>query len=331
MNPSNIPYKEKQINIGVIGAGNHSRSQHGPALKAYKDKNPNKIRLSAVCDLDISKAKYYAERFDFFNVYANIEEMLNSEKLDGLIIVTPIPLTKKIASSVMGKGVALMIEKTPGENSEQTLELLQIAKKTSTPHTISFNRRFSPAILKAREWINKKLPERRPISISAKMLRINRKEQNFALGTGIHAIDTVLSFAGKPVQICTTKIPVKDSYFYISKLDCDSGISASIILSPFCGVKHKEEIYEIFGTEYYIYIDFIRERLIIYDEGTCVLDWTMPQEADSVHIGSGIGEVENFINFLSGSNEKLEPDLIDGYHAMLISEAIMAGGSKYIS
>lgn len=319
---------EKMVKIGVLGAGNHSVTQHGPALKIYKDKFPHIIKLSAVCDLDINKAKSYAKQFGFLNYYTNIEEMLQGEDLDGLILVTPIFSTKRIVESVMGKGIALMIEKPPGESSAQALELLHIANKTNTPHVVSFDRRFSPVILKAKEWIEKKLPERAPISVFGKMLRNNRKEPNFAFGTGIHLVDAVLSFAGRPLHTHSIKVPTAESYSYIATISCNSGVSASVIISPLCGAT--EEVYEVYGTGYYINIDLLRGRLVIFEKGLCILDWSLPLDANPAYKSGCVGEVENFINYLTKNNIELFPDLTDGYYSMLVAEAIMEGGSKQI-
>lgn len=326
--------EEKGIKIAVIGAGNHSTVQHGPALKAYANMHPGRINLSAVCDLDIGKAKIYAKSFGFSNIYDNMDAMIDKETPDGLIVVTPMSLTKKIAGELLGKGIPLMIEKPPGKDSSETLDLLKIAENTGTPHMISFNRRFSPAVLKARDWIKDMLPERKPRIITAKMVRTRRIEPDFATGTGIHLVDNVLSFTGRPIHVSTEKPQVAGSYSYISRISCDNGIIASIIIAPCSGAS--EETYEIYGDEYLVHIDFFSERIIIYDKGVCVLDWTLPSEADPAYKGGCIGEVENFVEYIMDKKEekaekRLGPDLKDGLFSMLASEAVMAGGCKEIA
>jgi predicted dehydrogenase len=325
---------EAAIKIAVIGAGNHSNVQHGPALKAYAEKYPGRISLTAVCDLDIGKAELYARTFGFSRTYNDIDEMLEKEKPDGLVVVTPIKLTKTIVESLMGRGVPLMIEKPPGENPAQTMVLLQSAIRTGTPHVVSFDRRFSPAVLKAREWIDGKLPERKPRAVAARMLRARRKEPDFPIGTGIHLLDNVLSFTGRPMRVHTEIIPTGESHSYFSTIICDNGIHASTVIAPCCGMPDGE-VYEIYGDEYHVFIDFFAERVIIHDMGSCVMDWRLPHDADKAYRGGCFGEAENFIAYLSemkkgNTTKRLTPDLTDGLYSMLTAEAVSAGGDREI-
>jgi len=88
------------MRIAVVGAGSHSRNNHGPALKAIKAQHPDQIELAAVCDIDLPKAQAYAQRFGFAGSYDSLEDMLAHEQLDGIVAVTPVSLTAEIASFI---------------------------------------------------------------------------------------------------------------------------------------------------------------------------------------------------------------------------------------
>jgi predicted dehydrogenase len=40
------------IQIGLIGAGNHSQNNHGLALDQYRSEHSGSVELAAVCDLN---------------------------------------------------------------------------------------------------------------------------------------------------------------------------------------------------------------------------------------------------------------------------------------
>jgi len=187
------------VRIVVLGAGNHSSGTHGPALRTYAAEHPGEIELAAVCDLDSAKAQKYADAFGFARTYTDIEAMLAEQQPDGLIAVTPIALTEEIVSGLLPHRIPMVIEKPPGEDSAATRRLLAAAEASGTPHMISFNRRFSPAIMRAREWLAQTAQERPPQVVLCRMLRHNRREDNFVIGTAIHLLDAAISILGSSI------------------------------------------------------------------------------------------------------------------------------------
>jgi len=296
--------------MGVIGAGRHSTSSHGPALKTYQTAHPEKIELAAVCDKDAGRARVYAQNFDFAKAYYDYDIMLKKEKLDGIIVVTPIVLTRTVVSDLLTKRIPLLLEKPPGKNSPETKELLEIAQENNTPHMISFNRRFNPAVVKAREWLREKGIERPPKLMIARMLRHSRKEENFIVGTGIHAIDTVISFLGSPATITRPMIHFSN------------GSIAHIIIAPEVGVT--EETYEIFGQDYYIQIDTMKCYIKIFDQGQKSLTWEAPKDSAPEFTDGTLGETETFIQYLE-EGKSYSPDLGEGLLSMLTAEDIQNG------
>lgn len=317
------------LRLAVIGAGSHSTSNHGAALRACKAAHPDEIELTAVCDLDQKKALVYAEKFGFLRTYDNYDQMLAEERLDGLIAITPLPLTAKIAGDLLSRGLPLVIEKPPGENSEETRRLLQIAEAHGTPHMISFNRRFSPVIAKAREWLAGPGKGRPPKLMIARMLRHARREEGFVVGTGIHVIDAVLSFMDRPEQVFTRKVPtdVDGRFLYDASVRFRDGAVASFAISPDVGVD--EETFEIQGQDYCIQIDRIACRIRVLDGGREALSWQAPGGAELAFTCGVLGETESFIRYIR-QGRGYWPDLRDGLVSMIVSEAVEAGGEVRI-
>lgn len=307
------------LRIGVLGAGGHSNSCHGPALKECLGARPGEVKLAAVCDIDRQRAEQYAQTFGFEKVYTEWREMLEREALDGLVAVTPINLTVKLVSELLPCGVPLLIEKPPGVTSGETRALRDLAYSTGTPHMVSFNRRFSPAFVRAQEWLAQHAT-RPPELVIARMLRMGRKEPDFVVGTAIHAIDTVLALLGWPTQVEPSgKGDSKDDRVYEAKVGFASGACARLLISP--ETTASEETYETRGGDWDIHVDFARCRVLIFDGLETGLFWQAHQDAPPALVDGSIGEMEAFLAALRGERE-FTPDLEDGLAAMLVAEAI---------
>ena len=316
------------LRIGVLGAGAHSAGSHGAALKAYKTAHPDEIELAAICDLDEVKAKAYAETFGFARVHTDWQRMVDSEQLDGLMAITPVGLTHQIAAELLPLGLPLMIEKPPGEHSSETRELLDIAHRHGTPHMVSFNRRFIPAVQWARDWLDRHA-DRPPRVCIARMLRHARTEPEFAVGTGIHLVDTVLSLMGEPAHVSTERLAtaVEGCYQYVASVRFASGAAASLIISTTVGTN--EETYELHGQDYCLKIDTTLCSATLCDNAQEPQCWTAPDDVDPSALHGSLGETEMFVRGIRGEVE-LRPTLSDALASMLVSEAIDRGGGAEI-
>lgn len=317
--------------MGVLGAGRHSFTTHGPALRVIAERRLKMetgrnagipaLELAAVCDLDPKKARRYADTFGFRAVYASLDAMMNAEILDVLLLITPLALTEEMVARALPLGIPLLIEKPPGINPDQTRRLVDIARRNQTPHMVSFNRRFNPAFLRAIAWIQEKPKERSPKTAIARMLRHNRREPDFATGTGIHLIDTVIALMGFPKEIR----PIHSSLdfacrFFNAQINFDAGVSANILIAPACG-RHEETI-EAHGEDFSFEIDLFATRFRLFRERKIVEEWT-PPESDHSKLGDVIAETEHLLASLD--HEAIHPNLEDGLISMLASAAIQNG------
>lgn len=313
------------MRIAVIGAGEHSALHHGSALRSHAAMHPGAIELAAVCDLDEARAKDYAARFGFARTYVDFRAMIARERPHGIVAVTPIERTAAIVGELLGLGIPLVIEKPPGESSADARRLLEAARKHGTPHMVSFNRRFIPAVVKARAWIEAGGAARMPRLMVARMLRRARREPGFPVGTGIHLVDTVLSFMGAPCRIVTAKAPTDHPGRFLSDslLDFGSGRSAALVISPDVGTD--EETYEIQGQGYAVQVDAMRCAVRIVQDGREILSWQAEPGSAFDAVCGARGETESFI---AGLRDGLPfaPGLGEALAAMRCAEAIEAGG-----
>ena len=317
------------MRLSVIGAGNHSALHHGAALAEYRRAHPGAIDLAGVCDLDAAKAAEYARRFGFATTYTSASEMIAREKPDGLIVVTQPNVTAAIGPELLSRRIPLLLEKPPGDTSDQTRALLRAAETGGTPHMVSLNRRYIPAVRKAREWLARRGETAAPRITIARMLRAARREAGFAVGTGIHVIDTVLCLMGAPRRAFTVKSAMESpgSFFFDTILDFGPGRSASIVISPDVGTE--EETFEIHGPGYCILIDSMRCSVRILEEKRETLSWAAAESDPFVFRCGSLGETEAFVSAIR-EGKGFWPTLGDALVSMVACEAVDAGGEVSI-
>jgi predicted dehydrogenase len=191
---------------------------------------------------------------------------------------------------------------------------------------ISFNRRFLPPLQPARVWLDGVRNERPPRLVVARMLRHQRHEPNFVVSTGIHVTDTVISLLGNPRRVTSAKLPAEpgSAPLFTARLQFAQGAESVILFAPAVG--RLEETYEILGRDYSIRIDALNSRLVIHDRDQVVLEWAPPAEASAAFKGGSVGETAAFIRAVAAGGG-FQPDLRQGLTAILVAEAIEAGGT----
>lgn len=316
-------------NIALLGAGSHSSGNHGPALRYIKERNPDAVRLAAVCDLDAEKARRYADRFGFERTYQDVDEMLAKEQIDGLVLVTPVELTERLATQLLPAGISLVIEKPPGVDAEAARRLLRVAEETGTAHMVSLNRRFSPALVMAGEWMAENAEDRPPRVCIARMLRHNRTEDTFIVWTGIHLVDAALSIMGRPRHAHATHLPTEREGVSYARAEIDTeGGAVHYFLSSVVGVC--EETYEFHGADYCVQVDTWNCALKIFDANEQVLDWRVDDGEPPAYVNGTVGEMQAFIDAIEGLCD-FGPTLEDALMSVLAAEAIAAGGEAEIA
>lgn len=308
------------INLAVIGAGRHSTQEHGPALRLLKKQAGREICLRAICDQDESRAAEFARRFGFQKCYTDIDAMLSHEVLQGIVAVSPVTATLAIARQLIPHRIPLVLEKPPGETTVQAEELLTLIRRHRTPHMISMNRRFSPAVVAAGQWLkNSTAPG--PALVLARMLRNQRTEPDFAQSTGIHLLDTVNSFLGVAVSASVNRhaTGVRGCVYIDAHLRFPAGRSAGIVMAPTAGVI--EETYELFGSGYCLQIDVVRDSLRVLSDGQVVYAYgPNPKQPDSKKSGT-YGEMSAFVDAIRG-RRRFAPHIAEVIPAMRLGEQL---------
>lgn len=283
------------LNIAVIGAGDHSRHHHLPALDRYASEHPGAIRLAAFCDIRRDAAEAAAREFGFEQVYTDVGTMLDQELLDGCIAVTPVTVTGAVARRVIEHGIGLLLEKPPGATPEEARAVADLAAQASAPVMVSMNRRFDPALAAARDWIG----GRNVCHVRASMLRHNRTESEFITDTAIHAVDTLRWLAGNISGHTTHARQVEGVWWFSVQVSCGDGVTGLLDVCPSCGCL--DETYELAGEGFRVVVSTggaESGRMVAWQDGKEKLRAT-PTDGMPMHINDGTSaETAEFLTAL---------------------------------
>ena len=284
------------IRLALIGAGNHSGLNHAPALGKYAVDHPDLLELSAVCDLDRTKAESFAERHGFQTVYTDYRKMLDKDNLDGCVCVMPIALITELAEDLLRRGVPATVEKPMGATLTEVDRLVATARETGTPNMVSVNRRFEPLLRKGIDWSREQGPLR---FVRASILRHRRQEDGFITGTAIHCIDALREIGGNITDHRIHNHKAETPWFHID-LTYDSGAAATLDVLPTDG--SVEERYELFGEGYRVDARVgpsERPRLRCWLNGEVVVDESPPPDQPPFIRRGPYSETHEFVTALS--------------------------------
>ena len=179
----------KIVQIGTGGWGkNHTRvlSQLGV--------------LTAVCDLDKSRSKEYAEKYSVKS-FQSVDDTIASEEFDGAIIATPTSTHVEIAKKLLEAKKHVFVEKPMTYKAEDGDMLAKLAQKNKVILTCGYIERFNPAVDTVKTIIDEK---RYGELVMLEFHRENRmplhiKDVGIIYDTSVHDIDTAnWLFGGMP-------------------------------------------------------------------------------------------------------------------------------------
>jgi predicted dehydrogenase len=195
------------LNIGIVGFGKMG-ILHAGILNAL----PNS-KVTAICETQKMLTRMARKILPTISFYGDVEEMVREERLDAIIIASPIHVHVPIIRAVLecGNGIGLFTEKPLASSGPEALEIAEAVAKRRVVNMVGFQKRFSPVFQYA-----KRLLESRAIG-DVRLFRgysyvsdIFRQGSGwrFKKGTGgallelgPHLLDLVLWYFGEPESI----------------------------------------------------------------------------------------------------------------------------------
>lgn len=248
----------KKNRVGVIGVGNMGKNH----ARVY-----SKIaNLVAVSDINEKLGREIATKYNAV-FYKDYNEMLLGEKLDAVSVVAPTLMHKLIALDCLKNKIPTLIEKPIAINVNEAREIALAAKKHSTLLMVGHIERFNPAVTKLKELID---GGRLGKIISLLAIRVgiappNPSASDVALDLGIHDVDVFNYLLGKfpsKKKVLKTKLfskNVADSSTIILEYEKVTAVIQTNWITP---VKMRKLF--VSGTEGYVEVDYIRQKLILH-------------------------------------------------------------------
>lgn len=139
----------EKLRLGLIGCGNigvvHTDNIAG-------GKCPEVI-LAAACDLKDEKLEAIKEKVKDVALFHDAEEMMDSGKIDAVLVAVPHYDHPKYAIMAMKKGLHVLIEKPAGVYTKQVIEMNEVAKDAGVVFGIMMNQRTNCIYRKMREIV----------------------------------------------------------------------------------------------------------------------------------------------------------------------------------
>lgn len=139
----------KKIKLGILGYGNIG-TLHVDNVVSGKCEQ---VEISAICDIDPQKRAEAKEKVPTAQIFENAEDMINSGKIDSILVAVPHYDHPKYAIMALKKGIHTLIEKPAGVYTKQVKEMNEVAKESNAVFAIMMNQRTNCIYRKMREIV----------------------------------------------------------------------------------------------------------------------------------------------------------------------------------
>ena len=260
------PIKSEKVNIGLIGAGNFTKSVILPTIQKIDG-----YELVGVCTATGVSAESIGKKYNFKYITTNSKEIFNNNEINSVIITTRHNEHAKLVLDGLKAKKHIFVEK-PLAIYEEELEEIKQNYTGESILQVGFNRRFSPIIQKIKNKIS--IPIAINYRINAGVIPKDVWIQDREVGGGriigeiCHFIDTssyltnsnVKSLFAINLKKSDKSIPDEDNISIV--LNYENGSIATITYYAYGDSSMPKEYLEVFGNGVSIVMNDFRELLI---------------------------------------------------------------------
>jgi predicted dehydrogenase len=221
------------------------------------------MTLAAVIDSDTSIARRAADEWQI-PAYTSVEEFAAAGKqVDAASVCVPTSAHFSVASSLLEKGIDLLIEKPIAASTEEADQLISAADRAGRILQVGHLERFNPAVIAIQPLLNG------PMFFEAHRLSVftpRALDVDVVLDLMIHDLDVVLKLANSPVrEVRAVGLPILSKKVDIAnvRLEFDSGCVANFTASRVSTELVRK--LRFFQPHQYVSIDYARKDLLIID------------------------------------------------------------------
>jgi len=137
------------LNIGIIGAGVIASIAHRHTF----NRNPDKLRVVAICDKDLARAQELASLLaaDDIATCEHHAELLANEAVDTVLVAVPPFLASTMACDALAAGKHVLMEKPMGNTGEDAAKVLAAAEHAAGRLMVAENWFWVPSAIRLRE------------------------------------------------------------------------------------------------------------------------------------------------------------------------------------
>ena len=260
------------LKIGIVGLGNIG-NKHAGVYHALKDQ----CEVVAVCDIIADKADKAAAAYDAKAFYSVAEMLASGIELDAVSMCTAGEENGgdhyEPTMELLGAGLPVLGEKPISNNIDHAEEMVALARDKNVPYAVDLNHRFTPAALRAREWVDSGRLGQLHI-INMRMWINNRNESSpwfHMRALHPHSIDVMRYFCGdiKSVHafLCKGKGRTIWSNAQVGML-FESGVVGNLTGSYDAGGSYGLEMCDVTGSDGRFVLEDACERLFFHSRNS---------------------------------------------------------------
>ncbi|MFW6268846.1 MAG: Gfo/Idh/MocA family protein [Bacillota bacterium] len=129
----------EKLKAGIVGVGNIGQGAHLPSYDSMKT-----TELTAICDIDEERLAKIADEYNIEaeHTYTDYKEMYEKEDLDVVSVCTPTVSHYELTVNALKSDIHVLCEKPTAMNTEEVIEMTEIAEIEEKVFAIGFNNRF---------------------------------------------------------------------------------------------------------------------------------------------------------------------------------------------
>ena len=188
------------LKVAVVGLGGIG-TRHAGIYDA-----DDRCEIVAVCDALAEKANAAAERYGC-KAYSSVDEMVQREQIDIASVCTAGVENGgdhyEPTMTLLGAGIPVLGEKPISNRIPEAREMVALAKEKNLRYGINLNHRFTPAAVRAKEWVDGgRLGELNIVNMTMWINNPNESSPYFHMrALHPHSIDVMQYFCGNVKRV----------------------------------------------------------------------------------------------------------------------------------
>ncbi|MBD0318041.1 MAG: Gfo/Idh/MocA family oxidoreductase [Thermoleophilia bacterium] len=184
------------VTVGLVGLG-----YWGPNLARNFDDLPD-AELTWLADLDEERRRRYEARFPRARATPRFDDLLEDERLDAVVIATPVPTHAPLAKQALLAGKHVFVEKPLALSAQEAEEVVALAEERGLALVPGHLLLYHPGVRKLRELVESdELGRLLVVYGNRQNLGKIRRDENVLWSLGAHDLSVILDLVGEePIE-----------------------------------------------------------------------------------------------------------------------------------